>query len=117
MEEVDFLYMPMPFGPEHENFTRYSVSTKMVTYVGSGLPILYHGPTTSAAFDLLRRHKAGIFLTSLSPEEIARSLTELSNAQREAVVRNALDLARREFMLADQTRKFWGTICDCLRSR
>jgi len=37
--------------------------------------------------------------------------------QREAVVRNALDLARREFMLADQTRKFWGTIRDCLRSR
>jgi glycosyltransferase involved in cell wall biosynthesis len=117
MEEADFLYMPMPFGQEHENFTRYSVSTKMVTYVGSGLPILYHGPTTSAAFDLLRRHEAAIFLTSLGPEEIARSLAELSNAQRETVVRNALDLARREFMLADQTRKFWGTICDCLRSR
>ena len=117
MEEADFLYMPMPFGQEHENFTRYSLSTKMVTYVGSGLPILYHGPTTSAAFDLLRRHEAAIFLTSLDPEEIARSLAELSNAQREAVVRNALDLARREFMLADQTRRFWGTICDCLRSR
>ena len=117
MEEADFLYMPMPFGQEHENFTRYSVSTKMVTYVGSGLPILYHGPTTSAAFDLLRRHEAAIFLTSLDPEEIARSLAELSNAQREAVVRNALDLARREFMLAEQTRKFWGAICDCLRSR
>lgn len=117
MEEADFLYMPMPFGQEHENFTRYSVSTKMVTYVGSGLPILYHGPTASAAFDLLRRHEAAIFLTSLSPEEIARSLTDISTAQRETVVRNALDLARREFMLADQTRKFWGTICDCLRSR
>ena len=117
MEEADFLYMPMPFGQEHENFTRYSVSTKMVTYVGSGLPILYHGPTTSAAFDLLRRNEAAIFLTSLSPEEIARSLAELSTAQREIVVRNALDLARREFMLADQTQKFWGAICDCLRSR
>lgn len=117
MQEADVLYMPMPFGQEHENFARYSVSTKMVTYVGSGLPILYHGPTTSAAFELLRRNEAAVFLTSLNPEEIARSLSELSNTQRETVVRNALDLARREFMLADQTRKFWGTICDCLRSK
>lgn len=117
MEEADLLYMPMPFGQEHENFARYSVSTKMVTYVGSGLPILYHGPTTSAAFDLLRKNNAAIFLTSVNPEEIARSLAELTSAKREDVVRNALDLARREFMLADQTQKFWGTISECLRAK
>jgi glycosyltransferase involved in cell wall biosynthesis len=117
MNAADLLYMPMPFGREHENFARYSVSTKMVTYVGSGLPILYHGPTTSAAFDLLHRNEAAIFLTSLSPEEIARSLAELSDAKREKVVRNALGLARLEFMLADQTRKFWGVISDRLQSK
>lgn len=117
MNEADLLYMPMPFGQEHENFARYSVSTKMVTYVGSGLPILYHGPKTSAAFDLLHRNEAAIFLTSLNPEEIARSLIELTDAQREIVVRNALGLARREFMLEDQTRKFWGAICERLQSK
>ena len=110
MEDVDLLYMPMPFGADHENFTRYSVSTKMVTYVGSGLPILYHGPITSAAYDLLHRHEAAIFVNSLSPDEIAHTLATLTDAQRTKVVGNALDLARREFMLADQTRKFWGTI-------
>jgi hypothetical protein len=102
--------MPIPFGKEHENFARYSVSTKMVTYAGSGIPILYHGPTTSAVFDILSENKAANFLTCLSPEEIARSLADLMNSERAEAAANALDLARREFMLADQTRKFWGTI-------
>jgi hypothetical protein len=110
LENADLLYMPIPFGKEHENFARYSVSTKMVTYAGSGIPILYHGPTTSAAFDILSENKAAIFLTCLSPEEITKSLAGLMNSERAEAARNALDLARREFMLADQTRKFWGTI-------
>lgn len=110
LENADLLYMPIPFGKEHENFTRYSVSTKMVTYAGSGIPILYHGPTNSAAFGILGGNKAAIFLTCLSAEEIARSLGALTKLERAEAAANALDLARREFMLADQTRKFWGTI-------
>jgi glycosyltransferase involved in cell wall biosynthesis len=110
LEHADLLYLPMPFGAEHENFARYSISTKMVTYVGSGVPILYHGPTTSAAFDLLNRHHAAIFVTSLDPAEIAQVLGQISNEAPAAVAANALALARREFKLPDQTRKFWGTI-------
>jgi glycosyltransferase involved in cell wall biosynthesis len=111
MQSADLLYMPMPFGPEHENFARYSVSTKMVTYVGSGIPIVYHGPQVSAAFDLLHRNSAAIFLNTLDPLEIARSLEQLTPARCAEVATNAGSLARREFMLADQTREFWGTIC------
>ena len=60
LENADLLYMPIPFGKEHENFARYSVSTKMVTYAGTGIPILYHGPTNSAAFGILGGNKAAI---------------------------------------------------------
>ncbi len=117
MGDTDFLYMPMPFGQEHENFARFSVSTKMVTYIGSGIPIIYHGPTNSAAFDLLHRNQAAIFLTSLDPAEIAAQLANVSQEDRMRVVESALSLSRREFMLADQTQRFWGTICRCLPVR
>jgi glycosyltransferase involved in cell wall biosynthesis len=117
MKTADFLYMPMVFGREHENFARFSVSTKMVTYIGSGIPILYHGPTNSAAFDLLHRHQAAIFLTSLDAGEIATQLSNLTETDRMRAVENALALARREFMLTDQTQKFWGTICRRLSAR
>jgi glycosyltransferase involved in cell wall biosynthesis len=111
MQSADLLYMPMPFGREHENFARFSVSTKMVTYVGSGIPIIYHGPTASAAFDLLHQNHAAILLNTLDPSEIAKSLAGLTSARCSEVATNAGSLARREFMLADQTHEFWGTIC------
>jgi glycosyltransferase involved in cell wall biosynthesis len=110
IEQADLLYMPIPFGDEHASFARYSLSTKMVTYVGSGVPILYHGPTTSAAFELLNGAGAAIAVTSVSPDAIAHALAEASPARRELVARNALDLARREFMLSRQTDRFWGAI-------
>ncbi|HSH39216.1 MAG TPA: glycosyltransferase [Chthoniobacterales bacterium] len=110
MEQADLLYMPIPFGEEHENFARYSLSTKMVTYVGSGIPLVYHGPTTSAAYRLLSANHAAITLATLDPAAIAAELSQQDGARREQIAANALALAQREFMLADQTRKFWGTL-------
>ena len=110
MQTADLLYMPLPFGTEHENFARYSLSTKMVTYVGSGLPILYHGPRSSAAFELLEKHRAALLIASLVPEEIADAVASLDDSVRQTISGNALDLARQQFMLSDQTRRFWGSI-------
>ncbi|MEO5720559.1 MAG: glycosyltransferase [Chthoniobacterales bacterium] len=114
LAQADLLYMPLHFGDEHAGFARYSLSTKMVTYVGSGLPIVYHGPENSAAYQLLEKHRAAISITTLDPTEIATVLGEVTAESRHAVVRNALALARREFMLADQKRKFWDVISSCL---
>jgi glycosyltransferase involved in cell wall biosynthesis len=114
METADLLYLPIPFGEAHEKFARYSLSTKMVTYAGSGVPILYHGPAGSAAFDLLSRNNAAIFLTSLTPKEIAATLSGVTAQKRAEVAANALALANREFMLADQSQKFWSALSDTL---
>ena len=114
METADLLYMPIPFGEAYEKFARYSLSTKMVTYAGSGVPILYHGPAASAAYDLLSRNNAAFLLPTLEPEEIAETLSGLTQPRRAEVVANALALAKREFMLADQRRKFWDAFASVL---
>ncbi|MFL6540480.1 MAG: glycosyltransferase family 4 protein, partial [Chthoniobacterales bacterium] len=114
MHDADLLYMPMPFGDEHANFARYSLSTKMVTYVGSGVPILYHGPQTSAAFHLLNSARACIPLTTIEPDKIAGTLTGLTPQTRNEVAANALGLAREQFMLSRQTERFWGAFAHCL---
>jgi hypothetical protein len=75
---------------------------------------LYHGPATSAAFDLLKRNNAAIFATSLAPEEIAKTLSGLTAQRRAEIAVNALALAGRQFMLADQARKFWGAFSSAL---
>jgi hypothetical protein len=114
MQAADLLYMPIPFGDEHQNFARYSLSTKMVTYVGSGVAILYHGPETSAAFDLLSRNHAALTLTGLDPGAIADAVCSATISRRIEVAENALALAQREFMLGDQSRRFWAPISAAL---
>jgi glycosyltransferase involved in cell wall biosynthesis len=114
MESADLLYMPIPFGEAYEKFARFSLSTKMVTYAGSGVPILYHGPTASAAYDLLQNNNAAILLPTLEPEEIAAVLSGLTRENRTNIATNALALAEREFMLVDQAGKFWDALASAL---
>lgn len=109
MLAADLLYQPLPFDPASSGFAKFSMSTKQVTYLGSGLPILYHGPSNAAACTLLSKHDAGLICTNLDPETIAKQLLE-SAPRFEAIVRNALTLARERFMLADQQRRFWEPI-------
>jgi hypothetical protein len=113
MLSADLLYQPLPFEAEAANFGRFSMSTKMVTYLGSGLPILYHGPENAAAYTLLTRHQAAIACTTLDAEAIAKQLME-DLSRREEIVNKALALARSQFMLADQQRRFWEPIVAAL---
>ena len=109
MLSADLLYQPLPFEADAVNLGRFSLSTKLVTYLGTGLPILYHGPSETAANKLLASHDAAVLCTSLDPAEIAVQLVAAVD-RRETIVNNALQLARQRFMLADQQRRFWQPI-------
>jgi hypothetical protein len=113
LESADLLYQPMAFQEQARAFARFSMSTKMITYLGSGLPIFYHGPEDSAAGKLLARHQAAVVCTTLDPEAIATQLLE-AVTRCEAIVNNALTLARSQFLLAEQQRKFWTPIIAAL---
>jgi glycosyltransferase involved in cell wall biosynthesis len=107
METADLLYMPLPFGGKHEGFTRFSLSTKMVSYLASGAPILFHGPRDSAAAHLLGRHRAAVVCSSLDPAEIAAALkAALAPETRQEIVENALRFARTAFPMEELRRKF-----------
>ena len=106
---ADLLYLPLPFGAEHEAFARFSLSTKLVTYLGSGIPILYHGPPFGTAHDLLAAHDAAFLVTSLDRSSLATVL-RASAARRQAVTANALALAREKFLLQQQQHAFWDVI-------
>lgn len=108
MESASMLYFPLPFKPEYQKFTRYSLSTKMITYLGSGLPILYHGPKDAAACELLGSHNAAFLALSDNPDQVARCLQDVDNTPD--IVRNALALGRSEFQLETQRHHLWSTL-------
>jgi hypothetical protein len=107
MRAADLLYVPMPFGRQYESFVRYSLSTKLVTFMGSGLPILYHGPQEAVAARLLKRHRAAISAYSMDPATLAASLM-FSDATGRGVTSAAGKLAAECFALDDQRERFWG---------
>jgi len=106
LEEANFLYLPLPFGAAYDSFSRYSLSTKMVTYLGSGLPILFHGPFDSAAGEILREKEAAIIMDSLDENLILDNLLKGESTVHK-LVKNATCLGRNHFWLPDQRKKFW----------
>ncbi len=113
LDDVDLLYLPLPFDDEHATFVRYSLATKLVTYVGTGLPIVYHGPRDAAAALLLRDHGAGALATELSADNLARTLVDAADRGR-SIADGALKLARDRFLIDDQRNAFWGDILPLL---
>jgi glycosyltransferase involved in cell wall biosynthesis len=112
---ADLLYLPLPFGEEYRAFGAYSLSTKMVSYLGSGIPILYHGPPGTAAYNLLCQNRAAIFATSLDAGEVAAVLAGfLRDHSGPVVAANALSLVRRDFLRREKHDKFWQRVLECL---
>ncbi len=114
---ADLLYLPLHFGEADRPFAVYSLSTKMVTYLGSGIPILYHGPENTAAYKLLQKHRAAALATSLSPSEVAHRLTELIQGDAGTeLAKNGLQLVRQNFLRTEQHNRFWHTVLALLPS-
>jgi glycosyltransferase involved in cell wall biosynthesis len=103
--DADLLYLPLPFGKAHRDFVRFSLSTKLVTYLGTGRPIVYHGPKEAAAARLLIEHDAAIVVDSPRPEDLVAAL-DRGLPQARSMGANALALARREFAVSDVRDRF-----------
>jgi glycosyltransferase involved in cell wall biosynthesis len=110
LESADVVYQPLSLAHENQAMSAYSLSTKMITYLGSGLPILFHGPPDSAAGKLLARNNAAIVCGLNDPHQLAQALMRLVDTERDQVVSSALKLARRQFRLSDVRESFWSAI-------
>ncbi len=113
LEDADLLYLPLDF--RRPMFSRYSLSTKMVTYLGSGIPILYHGPEDAAASRLLSSHPAALCCFEPGGEPLEQVLLAPAE-KRYAVALAALALARSQFQLAEIRARFWNSIAGATTS-
>jgi glycosyltransferase involved in cell wall biosynthesis len=108
MKDASLLYLPLPFDPNYENFVKYSFSTKLISYLGSGLPILYHGPRQSAVADSLVASNAALLVCEFSRESIVRALESSTVESRRTVATNALAMAERDFRASVVKDRFWS---------
>jgi hypothetical protein len=104
LDAASILYLPIKFADP--DFYRYSLSTKMVGYLGAPGSILYHGPHDSAAGRLLRETHSAVSCTSLDVDEMVTSILHLIN-EKNTISANAKELARNRFNLERTQKCFW----------
>jgi hypothetical protein len=109
MESADLLYLPLPFGEAYRDFVAYSLSTKMVTYLGSGRTIFYHGPADSVAGSLLQENRAAVVCATLDSSSIADTLGGFAvrPSSTEIIRTNALTLAGDQFNAGFIRTRYW----------
>jgi glycosyltransferase involved in cell wall biosynthesis len=77
----DFLYCPYPFDPSMEEVARLSFPSKLVLYLASGRPVIFHGPAYSSAADYIAGKGCGVLATSLSADSILPEIERLMGAR------------------------------------
>jgi hypothetical protein len=105
LDAASILYLPIKF--VDPDFYRYSMSTKMVGYLGAPGSILYHGPHDSAAGRLLQETHSAVSCISLDANEMVRSILHGIN-EKNTISSNAKELARNRFSLERIQKRFWG---------
>ncbi len=81
LAETDYVYVPLWFEPARRPHVRTSFSTKFVSYLRLGVPILCHMPADAAVAEFVGRHPVGPILDTMDVEELSRRLRAAFEAE------------------------------------
>jgi glycosyltransferase involved in cell wall biosynthesis len=104
LDSAQILYLPIKFSIP--DFYLYSLSTKMVSYLGASGAILYHGPDDSAACHLLQDSEAAAICTTLEADDLIKTVLSLQSQNIELSLK-AKELARSKFNFCTLKKQFW----------
>jgi glycosyltransferase involved in cell wall biosynthesis len=108
LKESDVLVHVESFDPAESIYTRFSVSTKLAQYLGSGRAVLGFGPEGLASLRLIADAKAGIIVTREDRDELANAVSRIAgdSAFRINCARQSLLYASGHFKKSVVCRRF-----------
>jgi hypothetical protein len=92
ISNVDLLYCPYFFSENKSYISRLSFPSKLTTYLKTGVPVLFHGPTYSSPYIFLNKYKASYFCNTLDPKNISKCTDKIigdSISNRNKILFNA----------------------------
>lgn len=104
LDASTILYLPIKF--TIPDFYLYSLSTKMVGYLGASGAILHHGPDDSAACNLLSSTSSAVCCGELDVPKLSADILNLI-ANKQTISANAKVLANKQFDLEQIQKQFW----------
>lgn len=88
-------------------FVGTSLSSKLISYVASGVPVIVDGPVDSAAWKLIGKYGAGVLLKGDAlPDRAALDRLFMEDEYWQKLAEGATELCREEFSLEINARKF-----------
>lgn len=104
LRKMDIGYASSPLTPSGRELAATSFHTKVVTYIGAGLPFLYHGPQDSTVGDLLQEYQCGVIVESQDSREIMAGFLKVIE-NYESMRQECCRAARECFDIALMRRK------------
>lgn len=87
------------------HFAQLSLPTKIITYIGAGIPFVYHGPKDGTVGDLVSQFETGIIVDSNDKNDLVNGFLKLqSNYQ---FYQNNCHLARQTLFSQSQVQKLF----------
>lgn len=77
LTKVDIGYACDDLQAENLQFAQLSLPTKIITYIGAGIPFLYHGPKDSTVGDLIKQYEAGLIVDNNDAQALADGFRKL----------------------------------------
>jgi glycosyltransferase involved in cell wall biosynthesis len=77
LSQADILYCPYPFSADMEEVARLSFPSKLVLYLLSGRPVLFHGPSWSSPGQYMEEVRAGVICGELNGNSVYGALERL----------------------------------------
>lgn len=77
LETTDIGYACDDLKIENIKFAQLSLPTKVITYIGAGIPFLYHGPKDSTVGDLLEQYECGIIVETNNADDLTEGFLKL----------------------------------------
>jgi glycosyltransferase involved in cell wall biosynthesis len=105
LDKASILYLPIKFSTP--DFYLYSLSTKLISYLGSSGTILYHGPCDAAAHNLLKDNNAAISCLTLEVNDMIIQLKKMMDINQD-ISGSAKKLASTSFDLTNIRERFWN---------
>lgn len=102
-------FSPMSFSDQDPRYNRFSLPTKMITYLAAGLPIISLGHPESSLMKMTEDYQVGLRLTEESFSETASWAAELSLlTTKSKFMPEIIRCARDHFDAAKMRAGLWG---------
>ena len=70
LETINIGYACDDLSPNKARFAQLSLPTKIITYIGAGIPFIYHGPLDSTVNDLIKTIEVGIVVSTNNSHDL-----------------------------------------------